>query len=59
MVLYIKELGTDSIESALITIHQNYCAQLCKLNDKEIKNIKILAVGAGLSGRFDHTSKLK
>ena len=32
---------------------------MCKLDDEKMKNIEIAAVGAGLSGRFNHTSKLK
>ena len=32
---------------------------MCELDDEKIKNIEIAAVGAGLSDRFDHTSKLK
>ena len=33
--------------------------QLCELDDKEMKNIEISAVGAGLGSGFDHTGKLK
>ena len=54
----MKEFGTDSKKDVLNIIHQNYYAQLCELDDKETKNIEILAVGAGLGGGFDHTSKL-
>ena len=57
-VLYRKEFGTDRKKDVLNIIHQNYYAQLCEIDDKETKNIEILAVGAGLGGGFDHTSKL-
>ena len=33
--------------------------KLTQLDDKETKNIKIVAVEAGLGGGFDHTDKLK
>ena len=59
LVLYMKEYNSDEVEGVLSTIHQNYYAQLCKLDDKEGKNIKILVVRAGLGGGFNHTSKLK
>ena len=59
LVLYMKEYSTDGVEVALSTMHQNYYIQLCKLNYKEMKNIEISAVGAGLGGGFDHTSELK
>ena len=55
----MKEYGADGIEGVLSTIHQNSYTQLHKLDDKGIKNIEIVAVGAGLGGRFDHTSELK
>ena len=32
---------------------------MCKLGDKETKNIEIDAVRTGLGGRLNHTSKLK
>ena len=32
---------------------------MCKLDDKEMKNIETAAVRAGLGGEFDHTSELK
>ena len=57
--LYMKEYCTDGVEGVLSTIHQHYYMQLCKLHDKETKNIKFASVGAGLGGRFNHTSKLK
>ena len=44
--LYIKEYGTDGIQGVLSTIHQNYYAKLCKLDEEEMKNIDIAAVGA-------------
>ena len=47
LVLYMKEYGT---KGALSSIHQNCYTQLCKLDDKEMKNIKIAALGAGLGG---------
>ena len=47
------------VEGALRTIHQNYYAQLCELDDKETKNIEIEAVGDRLGDRFDHTSESK
>ena len=59
LVLYMKEYSSDRVEGALSTIHQNYYAQLCELDDEEMKNIKIAAVGVGLSGKSNHTSKLK
>ena len=43
----------------LSAIHQNYYAQLCKLDDKEIRNREIEAVRAGLGGGFAHNSTLK
>ena len=49
----MKEYGIDRVEVVLSAIHQNYYAQLCKLDDEETKNIEIAAVG------FNHTSKLK
>ena len=58
-VLHMKEYGSDGVKGVLSTIYQNYYAQLCKLDVKEMKNIEIAAVGAGLGGRFDHTSELK
>ena len=57
-VLYMNEYGSDGIEDALSTIHQYYYAKLCKLDEDE-KNIRIVAVGARLGGRFNHTIKLK
>ena len=59
LVLYMKECDDDSIVGALSTTQQNYYSQLCQLDDKEMKNVEIAAVGAGLSDGFDHTSKLK
>ena len=32
---------------------------MCKLDDEEMKNIKIALVGAELGGEFNHTSALK
>ena len=58
-VLHIKEYDFDGVEGSLSIIHQNYYSQLCKLDDKESKNIKISMVRSGLGGRFDHSSKLK
>ena len=55
----LKEDGSDKIEGAFTTIHQNYRTQLCKVNEDETKNINIAAVGARLGGGFDYTSKLK
>ena len=49
----------DGMEGALSTIQENYCAQLCKLDEEQIENIEIVATGAGLGGGFDHTSKSK
>ena len=37
----MKEFGTNGIECVLSTIYQNYCAQLCKLDDEEMKKIDI------------------
>ena len=54
LVLYVKKFGTDGIEGVLSTIHQKYYAQL--LDGKEMKNIGILAVAAGLGCGFYHTS---
>ena len=54
----MKEYGTNDVEGVLSTIHQNYFAQLCELDNEEMKNIEIAAVGAGLGSWFDHTSKL-
>ena len=34
-VLYMKEYSTDRLEGVLSTIHQNYYAQLCELDDKK------------------------
>ena len=51
-VLYMKEFGTNDVEGALSITHQNYYAQLCKLDDKKTKNIEIAAIGAVLSGGF-------
>ena len=45
----MKEYGSVLVEGALSTIHQNYYAQLCKLDEW----------GVGLGGGFDHTSELK
>ena len=47
-VLYMKEFGTDGIKGVLSSIHQNYYAQLCKLDDEETKNIENATLGAGL-----------
>ena len=55
----MKEFSTNGIEGMLSTKHQNSYAQLCELDDKEMKNKEIAAVGAGLSSWFDHSSKLK
>ena len=44
----MKEYGTNDVEGVLSTIHQNYFAQLCELDNEEMKNIEIAAVGAGL-----------
>ena len=55
----MKAYSSDGVESALNIIHQNYYAELCKLDDKETKNIKIAAVGAWLDVGFNHTSELK
>ena len=40
-VLYMKEYGSDIEEGALSTVHKNYYAQLCKLDEDETKNIKM------------------
>ena len=55
LVLYMKQYGSDGVESALHTIHKNNYTQLCELT----KNIKIAAVGAGLGRGFNHASELK
>ena len=55
----MKEYSTDKVEGVVSTIHQNCYAQLCDLDEKEMKNIKIAAVGAGPGGGFNHTSNLK
>ena len=57
-VLYMKEYSSGGVEGALSKIHQNYYSQLYKPDEDEAKNIKIAVVGAGLGGRFDHTSEL-
>ena len=49
----MKKYGSDGVEGALSTIHQNYYIQRCKLDEDETMNIKISAMEAGLGGRFD------
>ena len=58
-VLYMKKISSDGVEGTLTTVHQNYCTQLCKLDEGETNNINIAAVRARLGGEFDHTSELK
>ena len=54
-----KGSGAGAIEAMTSTIHQNCYAQLYMLDDKQMRNIKISMVGAGLGGRFDYTGELK
>ena len=56
-VQYINKYDSDGGEGALSAIHQKYYVPLCKLDDKETKNIEIAAVGSGPGGGFDHTSE--
>ena len=51
--------AVQMVDVAISTIHQNYYAQLCELDEDEAKNVEIAAVGSGLGGEFNHTSKLK
>ena len=52
LLLRIKKYSSDGVEGVLSAIHQDYYAQLCELDVKETKNIKIAAMGAGLGARF-------
>ena len=57
LVLYMKEYGSDRVDGALSTKHQNYYAKLCKLDDEEMK-IESLGVGLGvyeIQGRYEPT----
>ena len=56
LVLYMNEYGSDGVEGALSTRHQNYYTHLCELDEEKTKSIKIAAVGVGLGGGCDNTS---
>ena len=55
----MKEFGSYGGEDALSTIRKKLQCSFFELDGKEMKNIKIAALGAGLGGRFNHISELK